>query len=180
MADNEATPIDPHFPYAILDADGLVHTACMMSDALADSERTRLQALGYQDVVKLNEGDVAIPGQPIILAADAAIKAQVTAIHETTREQIAQGVEWPEDSGLFLAPSVGQITLSALAQASVSGVLLDSRFPLPWPRVGGQEFYFFPNAADVAAMYASAVNRAATLLTDLQSQVSAVVDSAVP
>lgn len=166
-----ADETEEHFPYALIDANGNVEISLMMTDLFADTERARLQDLGYQDIIKIEPGALAVNGQPFIPAAEAAVKKQIAAAHEATQKQLSEGVEWPADSGQFLQPNVGQITLSALAQAAASGALLDSRFPLPWPVGDGSTFYSFPNAADVAAMYAAVVNRAADLLVDLQTQV---------
>jgi hypothetical protein len=133
------------FPYALIDANGNVETSLMMTDEFADSERTRLQAVGYQDVVKLNEGDVAVTGQPIVPAGEAERRAAITKVDASVASQLAQGFEWPAGSGQRL--SLSDHGQAKIHEAYVMRAFLV--FPIRWSTLNDLSFVTIADANEL-------------------------------
>lgn len=153
MADEDEIPTQEMFPYALIDANGNVETVLLMTDDFADVERVRLQAVGYADLVKVNEGDRATPGAPLMSEDQAFFQDSIAKINAEAASRIEKGFEWPAGSGLFLSLSIhGQAKINEAY--SVRDML---RYPLRWMTVDDKAFIIVQNAGELAQLTAAMV-----------------------
>jgi hypothetical protein len=156
------------FACALIDASGNVETSLMMTDAFADQERVRLQAAGYQDVLKIGDGDEAVPGKPLVPAPEAQRRARIAEVDASVAVQLAKGFEWPPGSGQ-------RLSLSDHGQAKVHEAYLMRdflAFPIRWATLDDLSFVSIADAAELQQV-------AAVMVQTVQAVLHAATDAKI-